>query len=722
MTARRWQWVFGAVAVSLIAVALGAYSLVRVRSRRTAAPEIATLPSDIAQRAVGFSYSKSEQGRTLFTVKAKEIIQFKDGVHAELKGASITVFGRAGDRYDEIYADKFSYNRSTQEIRADGPVEIDLEANPQGAAKKGDQRPPEEVRNPIHLKTSGLVFSQITGIAETNKTVEVQSGPGSGSALGAMYDTHTGIVQFRHDVRLTSGANTLTAASALVQQNPQRTVTLQQAVLRSSAREVSAPEMIAVVRQDNTVERIQAPHGLRVESTGEKALTVSSKSGVLSLSGKQRLEQAELQGDVHIASASATTEAQRATLRFQDDQLRSIDLSGSARVTQTNGSEIKSEELHAEFAGKGTIRAAHSDVPTSLRLIQPKTQRETKVHANKMQAFFDPSGTIHAVHASDNVSTVTQQPEAPVRATNCDALDAKFAARNSAAILTQIVELGHVKITEGERTATAARADYDASTGTAVLSGEPRVTEADASIAAIKISIDGDRRANAEGQVRLTYFKQASGQQTVKPAEVTHAVADAALLVGQIVTLKGRPVRLWQGGDVVTGSQVDFDRVRQIMRVQGTESIPATAEFVQAGGAIIVTSRQLTYEQGQGRAEFAGAVKARGTEGSITSDKMEVAMQRNQVQQITAIGSVNLRQAGRSGVGDKLVYDSRNESYRLTGSGDARPSIFDAELGTITGDSLTWYRHDDRVLVESQGNRTLTRTYVDANSRNRGHW
>jgi len=38
------------------------------------------------------------------------------------------------------------------------------------------------------------------------------------------------------------------------------------------------------------------------------------------------------------------------------------------------------------------------------------------------------------------------------------------------------------------------------------------------------------------------------------------------------------------------------------------------------------------------------------------------------------------------------------------------PSIFDAEHGTVWGDSLTFYSHDDRVFVESKrSSPTITR-------------
>jgi len=41
------------------------------------------------------------------------------------------------------------------------------------------------------------------------------------------------------------------------------------------------------------------------------------------------------------------------------------------------------------------------------------------------------------------------------------------------------------------------------------------------------------------------------------------------------------------------------------------------------------------------------------------------------------------------------------------------PSIFDAEHGKITGVSLTFFRHDDRVLVEGNNlSPTVTQTRV----------
>ncbi len=71
---------------------------------------------------------------------------------------------------------------------------------------------------------------------------------------------------------------------------------------------------------------------------------------------------------------------------------------------------------------------------------------------------------------------------------------------------------------------------------------------------------------------------------------------------------------------------------------------------------------------------------------------------------------VFITQPTRHAAGDKLVYTASDEKFILTGG---PPSIFDAERGKITGDSLTFYKHDDRVLVEgTQTSPAVTRTQV----------
>ena len=71
----------------------------------------------------------------------------------------------------------------------------------------------------------------------------------------------------------------------------------------------------------------------------------------------------------------------------------------------------------------------------------------------------------------------------------------------------------------------------------------------------------------------------------------------------------------------------------------------------------------------------------------------------SQLDKIIAENNVVVVEPSRHATGDRLVYTSADDKYVLTGG---PPSIFDAEQGKITGDSLTFYRHDDRVLVEGK--------------------
>jgi lipopolysaccharide export system protein LptA len=80
------------------------------------------------------------------------------------------------------------------------------------------------------------------------------------------------------------------------------------------------------------------------------------------------------------------------------------------------------------------------------------------------------------------------------------------------------------------------------------------------------------------------------------------------------------------------------------------------------------------------------------------------------LERIVAQGTVVITQPARHATGDQLVYTASEEKFVLTGG---PPSIFDAERGKITGDSLTFYKRDDRVLVEGRATSpTVTRTQV----------
>jgi lipopolysaccharide export system protein LptA len=80
------------------------------------------------------------------------------------------------------------------------------------------------------------------------------------------------------------------------------------------------------------------------------------------------------------------------------------------------------------------------------------------------------------------------------------------------------------------------------------------------------------------------------------------------------------------------------------------------------------------------------------------------------LEKIVAQDQVVITQPNRRATGDRLTYAASDDKFVLIGG---PPSIFDAEHGQITGVSLTFFRHDDRVLVEGNNSSpTVTQTRV----------
>src|SRR6202035_2709038 len=168
---RRW---FALGAILMIATVAGMYFYTRWRVHKVVHDIPAKIGLDIQQTAEGFSISKSEEGRTLFTVSASKAVQFKGGGRAELHNVKIVIYGKDASRFDRIAGDDFEYDPTSGNVTARGKVLIDLEANPEGV-RQSDQSPPAEERQPLHLETDGLVFNKNTGDASATGKVVFQT-------------------------------------------------------------------------------------------------------------------------------------------------------------------------------------------------------------------------------------------------------------------------------------------------------------------------------------------------------------------------------------------------------------------------------------------------------------------------------------------------------------------------------------------------------------------
>src|SRR5579871_4338971 len=90
----RLRYWFAGAAIFLVAVVACFYLYARWQSSQVVQVKPKPLGITIQQTTQGFSLSKSEGGRTLFTVRASRAVQFKAGGRALLHDVTIVVYGK----------------------------------------------------------------------------------------------------------------------------------------------------------------------------------------------------------------------------------------------------------------------------------------------------------------------------------------------------------------------------------------------------------------------------------------------------------------------------------------------------------------------------------------------------------------------------------------------------------------------------------------------------
>jgi len=237
--------------------------------------------------------------------------------------------------------------------------------------------------------------------------------------------------------------------------------------------------------------------------------------------------------------------------------------------------------------------------------------------------------------------------------------------------------------------------------------------------------------AFADGDVKSTYsdLKSQPNGALLASSSPIHVTARAMLAHRSpaVADYTGN-ARLWQDANIVEAPSIRFDRDQRSVIAQASASQMVSTVLVQADKSgkvtpVTITSSRLTYADNERKAHFDGAVQAKGADVTTNANQMDVYLQRRgqsaatqalaatgRVDHIVATGRVLISQPGRHATGNQLVYTSAEDKFVLTGG---PPSIFDAEHGKITGVSLTFFRHDDRVLVEGNDTSpTVTQTRV----------
>jgi lipopolysaccharide export system protein LptA len=506
---RVWLLV-GAGLLVIVVVAFLGYAHYRAHRFLTNLP--AKLGLDIRRETNGYTYSQSSEGKTIYTIHAAKAVERSDG-KVTLHDVGIVLYGRKQDRSDRIYGNEFEYDQKNEVVHAVGEVHIDLQA-PEAvdakakmdyAAGKDLHGTEPESQDPrlIHVTTSGLVFLQKLGMAATDREIEFESGGLTGHAVGADYNSDTGVVVLHSAVRvngLQHDRPVLLTASHAVLDRAGQTVVLSQAKYvsvggggRAEGQSAGGERVVVHLRTDGSAERVEAegnvtltnadggsvvaPRGEMVLNAQNQPVSAVMAGGVkYGLDGplrrahgeaaegragfdrKGRLEQVTMTGEVRIEErvrvsandpwsgrelSAATLGLKLVTDKTGRAQLRDAKATGQARLKVVNAAEKRgstSSELDGDVLIGHFVRIGDAD------------------HISEVQG--DGHTSLRRVSATGVVSTGSGDSLvahfSPVTLERGDGIGAMTKGKNSKDALagqggdtvSDATELGHVVITE----------------------------------------------------------------------------------------------------------------------------------------------------------------------------------------------------------------------------------------------------------------------------------
>jgi LPS export ABC transporter protein LptC len=724
----------------------------------------------VQQQSAQFSFSKVEQNRTLFTVRASRATQYKDQSRALLEDVWITLYGRDGSRNDNIHTRECSYEPETGVVRCQGEVTIDIEgARPAPGKSAGPS---------LQVKTSNLSFNRDTGEAVTPAPVEFHFPQGQGRGVGVTYNTGDATVRVEHDVAFdlapsekTGGLPiNATGSSLQIQQSEHRVVLEGPAIVREGGRELFADRIAVEFDADNHARRAVAEGHPRIraaEGSAKIAVAADRFEGLLNPAGwiERIIAGGNVTAQRQTASGADHFTAARAefTMAPGRNLVREMTATGGVTLESQKGTDsrtLKTEAVRVAFSAderasgkpagrtmdRQRIESAETLAPAA---IESRTARDTTtLRAQRFVAHLDAGGRLDQLLGHANVEVRRQIGNAAPQVISSVEMAATFGARGQWETLD---ESGDVHFQQASRQVTAARAAIVRATDTITLDGSPVISDSMSRTTAGHAAINQKSgELHATGGVVSTYLAATPGDALSFGAGAAHLSGDA--LSGSFtsghVTYAGH-ARLWQGESVLDADQIELWRDDKKVQAAGhvvavfpqaaspfplvRGKSPGAAGVPPAGPTLWkVVAPVLTYWGGQGKAHLEGGVTASSAQGSLESRTLDVFLDPaappeaaavnsaaaraqapggRQLSRVLAQGNAVVRQGGRRGSAEQAEYTSAGGKFVLSGG---QPTLTDESSNTTTGHSLTFFVASDTILIDSrEGSRTLTKHRIE---------
>jgi lipopolysaccharide export system protein LptA len=575
----------------------------------------------------------------------------------------------------------------------------------------------------------GMAYATRDGWLELKKNVVIELQPRSSpasdppmwlSASRLRYDRLSRQIMLWGPIQITQGERKVSADSGKVFLNEADRVT--RADLEGS---VKASDSSAERQVELSTDRAQGDFDPVSGALGHLAAQgnvagQSQEKGSVSRLVAERVELSLSGVPARLQSGYASGNAQ---LVVESSPSLSRGVAGANRAG-TERKALAAAELDFSFGPDGKSLNAAQTVGPGRLIIDPPDPKvgQRIITAGQFLMAFDVMGNLETLRGRKPTHIVFQPPKnAPPgsvpQESTADQLLATF--DDVTHTLEEVQQSGNYTFRDADRNASAEDSVYVASAQGVTLTGRPQVWDAESRTKCERLYFDlRNDTAEGTGKVQGTHFESGGQMPDGSASDPANVLADhmVAQRRNQVVHYEGN-VRAWRGADVVESSSLDVYRAQKRMssgsQVLTSHLQPASYAEGTVPSSDTPQTRPLTvradfleYLDEGSKASYRGHVKLQTETTTMEADKMDVYFSQigtnreSEVDRAMAEGRVVVVQPERRATGEHGEYFAGPGKIVLTGG---PPIIYDVEKGSTTGQRLTLFVHDDRLLVDGGG-------------------
>lgn len=714
--------------IAVIVIVLGNYGLRRWRAQQARESVPATVPTDVRQQAERFTFSRSEGGQTLFHVEAQRTTE-RAGKTTVLEDVFITIYGRGGERADEIRTARCEYDvEGTGQITCPEEVVVHLRGGQEGVA---------DYQRAIILTTAAVRFDPVTSVAWTDQPVRFEFPKGRGEAVGLRYQSQEPAFELQKQVSIQvtrDGEPAHISGSGLRFYARELAFELVPPLEINAGQERLVSDRLRMeLDSDFRTRRIDASGNVavRIQLRG-RPVTARAAQAAAEYASDGRIERLRATGQVFIEQQGAASTEQlscaEAVFLFDSDhrQVERMTATGGARLLSTTAEqtrELRAPAMELRMRGaEQTLIARPATGGSGQRptlVMRSRAGEGQTIVADRIELQFENQERLRALTAAGSVEMKQTRPNKPVQNTSSDTLHARFDASGR---LSEAEQQGKFRYRDDRWQAEAGRAAYSAASGLYRLQEQPAFRDASSRTSARVIELD-ERGGilSAEGSVLTAYrdsAKDKPGFGTGEPVNISAERLRAEQASGR-ARYQGR-ARLWQGESRLAADSIDLYRSPRRLVAEGnvsgvfvdSQETAAESAAKKQRQTVEVASERFTFTEADRRGLFEGNVTAHNGFGRLRAPQLELFLVQaeaggTELQRALARGGVVIEQNGSQALGEQAEYLAAARTVTMWG-GD--PKLIDPSSGTTAGDRLTLFLADGTIRVDSaEGTRTVTR-------------